>query len=567
MAVEELNVVIGGEAGQGLVTVGALLAKAAVRAGYEVCVTQSYQSRIRGGHNTFALRVANRVVEAPAERVDVLVALNAETVALHRPELNAGGLVLADARDGVGGDDVISVPYADLSAERYANVAAAGVVGALAEWPEDVLAGVIADEFAAHPADLGPNRDALAAAYKWAAALPAGTHRPLPAAANRGPRLVLDGNEALALGAVSAGLKFFSYYPMTPSTGVGLTLVKHARAMGLVVEQAEDELAAINMACGASFAGAPSMVATSGGGFALMVEAVALAAMTETPVVIVVGQRPGPATGLPTRTEQAELNFVLHAGHGEFPRAVFAPADPEECFHLARRALETAQRYQTPVFILTDQFIADSIRGVEPFEVAALLPTGAYLPPASFSRPYRRYEDAPDGVSPRLLPGFGPELVVADSDEHTADGHLTEDLDVRRFMVEKRLRKMKGMREGVTPPRYEGPLAADLLVVCWGSTLGAVREACATLNAGGGRAALLHFSQVWPLRGEDFRSRLEGAKRVVAVEGNATHQFAGLIRRETGFAVEEFIGRYDGLPITPGYILRGLEGKGDGRDG
>jgi 2-oxoglutarate ferredoxin oxidoreductase subunit alpha len=328
--------------------------------------------------------------------------------------------------------------------------------------------------------------------------------------------------------------------------------------MGLVVEQVEDEIAAINMAIGASFAGAPSLVPTSGGGFALMTEAVSLAGVSETPVVIVIGQRAGPATGLATRTEQADLEFVLHAGHGEFPRAVFAPATLEECFHLTRKAVELAERYQGPTFVLTDHFLADSIRDVEPFDVKALPFVKPGAAPSSVKGPYARYAITESGVSPRMLPGLSRHLVVGDSHEHTEAGHITEDLTLRPKMVRKRLRKMEGLIGEAIPPEHQGPKRADLLLVSWGSTQGAVAEAASTLKAQGKRTATLHFSQVWPMVPEQFVSHLKGAREVIAVEGNATGQLARLIRRETGFHIPRHISRYDGLAITPEYIIREL---------
>jgi 2-oxoglutarate ferredoxin oxidoreductase subunit alpha len=560
MGEKELNLLLGGEAGQGLATAGPILTRCLVRAGYYVVVTESYQSRIRGGHNTFAVRAAVEEVFAPRETVDVLAALNAETVELHRGELAPGGLVVADEEFGAAGEEVVAAPLKDLAEGRYRNVAALGVVGYVLGLDEELVAGAVEAHFGAKGKAVEENRAALAKAYAWGRDAGA-RRRPLGAVPNPAKRLALSGNQALALGAISAGVKFCSFYPMTPSTSIPLTLIAHAEEMGLAVEQAEDEIAAINMALGASYAGAPAMVATSGGGFALMVEGVSLAGMTETPLVVVVGQRPGPATGLPTRTEQADLEFVLRAGHGEFPRALFAPGDVEECFHLTRRAFALTQKYQTPIFILTDQFLADSYRAVEPFDVANLGPVGAYAEPASFEEPYRRYAVTESGVSPRLLPGASRHLVVVDSDEHTEDGHLSEDLAARVRQVDKRRRKEGGIREEVVPPAYDGPAKAELLLVGWGSAKGALREAAAALRARGTPAATLHFPQVWPLLGEQFLGRLREAKRAVAVESNASGQLARLIRAETGFEFGGRVSRYDGLPLTPEYILRALESQ------
>jgi 2-oxoglutarate ferredoxin oxidoreductase subunit alpha len=308
------------------------------------------------------------------------------------------------------------------------------------------------------------------------------------------------------------------------------------------------------MAIGASFAGAPSMVATSGGGFALMVEGVSLAAMTETPVVIVVAQRPGPATGLPTRTEQGDLELVLHAGHGEFPRAIFAPGTVEECFYLTRKAFELAERYQGPMFLLTDQFLADSYRAVMPFDTKNL-PAVSVGTQASGESFYERFALTESGVSPRLLPGTGKHLVVADSDEHTERGHITEDLSVRIKMVEKRLAKGQWIGSEVIPPEMHGEEKPDLMLLSWGSSKGAVQEAASFMQSKGKKVATLHFSQVWPLVPEQFMEYLERAREVVCIEGNAFGQLARLIRRETGFQAKNRILRYDGLPLTPEWIL------------
>jgi 2-oxoglutarate ferredoxin oxidoreductase subunit alpha len=560
MLERDLNILIGGEAGQGLVTIGELLARSLVRSGYSIVVTQSYQSRIRGGHNTFAIRVSPDSIAAPRESVDLLVALDVQTVVLHEGELTAHGLVVSDTVCPARHHPCLSVPYRELADRRFANIVALGVAGVLLGLDQELVARTLDDLFGKkHPEVTEQNERVLAETWRWCSAQEKNFPR-LPAVSERAQRLFMNGNEAVALGALAAGVKFCSFYPMTPATGIPLTLVAQAKAMGLVVEQAEDEIAAINMAIGASFAGAPSMVATSGGGFALMTEGVSLAGMTETPVVIVVGQRPGPATGLPTRTEQGDLEFVLHAGHGEFPRAIFAPGTPEDGFRLIRKAFDLAARFQGPIFFLTDQFFADSYRAVAPFDVEALPPVASGIEKDAAVLPYRRYAITESGISPRLLPGVTRHLVVVDSDEHTEDGHITEDLTVRKAMMEKRLRKGRELKAEVVPPELAGDGKPDLLLVCWGSAKGAVDEAAAKLRAGGARVATLHFSQVWPLVPEQFLPHLEQAREVVGVESNAFGQFARLIRRETGFAIQRQVLRYDGLPMTPEYILRELGG-------
>jgi len=402
------------------------------------------------------------------------------------------------------------------------------------------------------------NAKVLEASYDW---LETQSYRweKLPTLSNRSRRLFINGHEAVALGAISAGLKFCAFYPMSPSTSIAQALIGWAKEMDLVVVQAEDEIAAVNLAVGASYAGAPGMVPTSGGGFALMVETVSLTGVSEIPLVIVIGQRPGPATGLATRTEQGELWFVLHAGHGEFPRAVFAPGSVEECFYLTRKAFELAEKYQGPVFVLTDHYLADSYRDIELIDVETLSCIKPGEDPNSVETPYLRYRITGSGVSPRLLPGLSRQLVVSDSHEHTENGHLTENLSIRPKMVEKRLRKGNGISSETIPPEYRGSEKPEILFVSWGSSKGSVEEAASQVSSQGVKTATLHFSQVWPMVPDQFFHYLETAKQVICVEGNATGQLAQLIRRETGFFIEKRISRYDGLAITPQYILRNLK--------
>lgn len=558
MALKECNILLGGEAGQGLVTVGSLLSKAFVRQGYHIVVTQSYESRIRGGHNTFAIRVSTEEISAPSESPHLLVALNKETISIHKNGLAKNALIVGDASYNMDDSGCVAIPYKELSSGKSANVVALGVVAKILGLDKNAVAEAVEAQFGKKdPKIAEENELALKKAYDWAEAQKI-KFDALEPPAKKEKRLILNGNDAIALGAMSAGVKFYSFYPMTPATSVGLTLAANAKKLGLIVEQAEDEIAAINMAIGAAYAGAPSMVGTSGGGFALMVEGVSLAAMIETPIVIVVGQRPAPATGLPTRTEQGDLEFVLHSGHGEFARAIFAPGSVEECFFLTRRAFELANKYQTPVFILTDQFLADSDRAISPFDIEKLEPIRCSDDISKATLPYKRFELTADGVSPRLFPGASENLVVVDSDEHTEDGHLTEDLAVRKLMVEKRLKKMDGLIKETTSPEYAGDQKPKTLFVTWGSSKGAVSDAVLRLSAQDGSAAMLHFSQVWPLNASQFTKYFDAAQNVVCVEGNATAQFARLIRRETGIEIQKRILRYDGLPITPEYILRNL---------
>ncbi len=562
----DLNILIGGAAGQGVHAISTPLSKALMRHGAHVLAIQDYQSRIRGGHIFNVVRVSDRPLAGPREGVDLLVALNQETVALHAPELASGGAVIYDAeavRELPAGVPALGLSREELlpgtkAGEIAVNAGASGAVLGLLDVPVAGLADLLAEAFAAKGEEVTAwNRQAALRGHELARQFPhpfslAGLAKPEPA------RLLISGHEAMALGALTAGLTFISGYPMTPWTSLLNAVSQRGWHLGVVVEQAEDEIAAINLALGASYAGARAMTGTSGGGFCLMTEAVGLAAMTETPLVIVVAQRPGPSTGLPTRTSQGDLQFVLWAGQDDSPRAVLAPGTPAQGFLLTLKAFDLAERWQVPVFILTDQYFADTqhtcVAGDFP---ERRVPFALECGPGSGT--YERYAYTDSGVSPRRLPGFGPELVVADSDEHTPDGHLTEDLEVRVRMHDKRLRKLQGLAREMAGITTAGPADAPLVLLCWGSSLGPVREAVARLNAGKVPARLVHLSELWPFPREAAAQALAGAKKLVAVEQNASGQLNRLLRQETGLAAQHLVLRYDGRPFTPEFILRGLQ--------
>lgn len=557
-----VNIMIGGAAGQGLATVGQLLTKALIRSGYHVVVRQDYMSRVRGGHNTYIIRASVDEILAPREAMDVLVAMNQESVDLHVDELTDKARIFGSDELDYKDHPSVGIPLKELAPKPiFYNVAALGVLASVLGIDREVPAELLAATFGKKgEAIVQQNHDVLDAAYAWVKTQDTGVP-PLDPVADPVKRLMMGGNEAIALGAMAAGVKFCSFYPMTPATSVAQNLITHGRELGVVVEQVEDEIAAMNMAIGASFSGARSIVPTSGGGFALMTEGVSLAAVAETPLVCVVAMRPGPATGLPTRTEQADLNLVLYAGHGEYPRAIFAPGTVEEAFRLAHRAFDQAERYQSPVFVLSDQFLADSFRSVEPFDVRSLPEPMAPLKEWTGDGEYERYAVTESGVSPRLVPGFSDTLVVGDSHEHTPDGHITEDIEVRNEQKEKRLRKGCGLWEDTVAPSYDGPENPDLLLVSWGSTRGAAEEAARDLTADGAKTASLHFSQVWPLKLDQFSKTLESAGKVVVVEGNGTGQFAALLRL-AGASYDGLVLKYDGRPFTPEYIISALMKSG-----
>lgn len=560
MSQTAIYILVGGSAGQGLATIGTLMAKALTRAGYEILITQEYQSRIRGGHNTFAIRTGPEPIYGGTSAVDILVALNQETIDLHTGDLVEEAVVVSGDELNVSVGQALKIPLKKLAPKpMFYNVAALGVLGATLCGDIAILEKLLSDTFGKKGQEVvDANLSVLRDSWKWVAQQEFSFACMPPAPENTGKRMMINGNEAIALGAMAAGCNFLSFYPMTPSTSVALTLIAKAGQTGLVHEQAEDEIAAVNMALGASYAGARPIVTTSGGGFALMVEGVSLSGITETPLVITLVQRPGPATGLPTRTEQGDLNLALYAGHGDFPRPIFAPGDVEECFWMTHRAFDVAEQYQCTSFVLSDQYLADSYRSVEPFDLS-ILPEieGPVLVPDKPSE-YKRYALTEDGVSPRAVPGYSEALVKADSDEHDESGHIDESPENRIAQNEKRMRKEYGVTSEVVPPVLYGEEGADVLLLVWGSTLGPAIEAAEALNEGGTSASVLHFRQVNPLNASQFYDWLEDAKIVVGVEGNSTGQFCHHLAGTCGFHVQNMILRYDGYPLTCEYILSGL---------
>lgn len=563
----ELSVKISGEAGQGTKTVGMALCNIFMRCGYHVFASQDYMSRVRGGNNFFQIRISGRPVSAPREYSEITVALDSQSVGLHNRYVSKNGIMVLD-RKKFGtkeeNESYFDVPMYEL-AEKSGNViflnsvacgVVAGIIGVDFSHVENELKKIFSEK---QEAVIIKNIGAARSGFDFAAANFSREKPKLAPLSGQGQTpFLLNANDAIAIGAIRAGCKFYSAYPMTPSTSIMSTIASYSREFGIVVEQAEDEIAAINMALGASFAGARSMTGTSGGGFALMVEGVSLAGMTETPVVIVEAQRPAPATGFPTRTEQADLDFVIHAGHGEFARVVYAPGSIEEAFYLTIKAFNIAERFQVPVMILTDQFLADSYRNVAGFDLNREKVT-RYIISRDESRTitaYKRYQLNESGVSPRAIPSWIEEVIYVDSDEHTEEGHITEDAGLRMKMVEKRLyKKMAGLLAEAVKPVSHAAESAEIVLVGFGSTYGVIKEVVEALPD---KIGLVHFPQVWPFPAEDTKRLLKNAKKVINVENNASGQLGKLLMRETGIPVSGSILKFDGRPFDLDYLLRSL---------
>ncbi|MDD5347718.1 MAG: 2-oxoacid:acceptor oxidoreductase subunit alpha [Candidatus Omnitrophica bacterium] len=555
---QELTIKISGEAGQGMQTIGSALCLMYKNAGLNIFADQDYMSRIRGGNNFFRLRIAEYPVYAPRRLSDILVALDKPSIGLHRGSLATDGVIILDRKKfNIEAADpaFFDVPLFELAvkagaSELFVNSVALGALAGSTGVGFSYVEAVLQSAFRDKGADIiTKNVAAAQSGFDFAAASDRTKAFRLKCCQAPGS-LVLSGNDAVSLAAIRAGCKFYSAYPMTPSTGIMNFLARYAARFNIVVEQAEDEIAAVNMALGASFAGVRAMTGTSGGGFALMQEGVSLSGMTETPIVIFEGQRPAPATGFPTRTEQADLNFVIHAGHGEFARAVFTPGTIEEAFFLTVKAFNLAEKYQIPVFILSDQVLAESSRNIAAPDLAKAAVERFIIPKKDSAgiKDYKRYALTASGISPRAVPSWIEGVVYADSDEHTEEGHITEDACTRTQMVEKRLhKKMAGLKKEIEAPVAGNAEGAELLLVGFGSTFGVVREAAAALNDKS--VGFIHLPQVWPFPAREIIALAGKAKKLVTVENNASAQLAALLRRETGRAADSSILKFDGRPF------------------
>jgi 2-oxoglutarate/2-oxoacid ferredoxin oxidoreductase subunit alpha len=557
----DYSIKIGGEAGQGIQTIGETLSRVFSRSGYHVFSHQDYESRIRGGHNFYQIRISDKPVRASRDRIDILIALDRESIACHEKELNAGGRILFDSsslKDVAGGPSYLDIPFSELALKSggsavMANTVATGAVIGMLGMDAAPLNDLIANAFRSKgSAVIDANMRAAQAGYEHASRTCTGCA--FSVAAGSGRKLLMTGVDGIGLGALASGCGFYAAYPMTPSTGIMNYLAAKSAEYGVVVEQAEDEIAAINMALGASFAGARAMTGTSGGGFALMVEGLSLAGMTETPVVIAMGQRPGPATGFPTRTEQGDLQFLLSAGHGEFPRVLFAPGTPKQAALLTNKAFDLAERFQIPAFILFDAYLADTQWTFGGIDHRSFRFTDERLRGAAFQSlaSYRRHAATPAGVSPLAVPGDARHVVGTDSDEHDEDGHIVEDAATREAMTDKRVfRKLPQIAAEIAPPFLYGDHDPETVIAGWGSSYGVMREAVDVLSRRRS-IAMLHFSELFPFPGTasfDYLALLRQAKRSICIEQNATGQFSRLMRAETGFEFSDHIRKFNGRPF------------------
>ncbi len=559
---KDLSIILCGEAGQGIQTVEQLFTIIVKKAGFNVFSTKEYMSRVRGGSNSTQIRISTKPISAYIDRVDILVPLSNDAVKHVQNRITKETLILGEEKNIKTNKTpkLIKVPITQLAKEIgnkiYSNTIAVGFLSSLCRINKTILKDTIQEFFKRKKKELIKNNiNAIYKGYELGNNLIKKDKIKLiitpPNKSN--DNIILNGSESIGLGAIAGGCNFISSYPMSPSTGILTFISKHSNEFNIIAEQAEDEISAINMVIGAWYAGARGMVTTSGGGYALMTEGVSLAGMIESPVVIHLGQRPAPATGLPTRTEQGDLEHALYSSHGEFPKIIFAPGTLYDGFYLTQKAFNLADKYQIPVYILTDQYFLDSFYNIQKLDLSKIKNKNYFI---KTTKDYKRYKLAKNGISPRGLPGYGDGFVCIDSDEHDEDGRITEDMNTRKKMVEKRLKKYSEIKKEIIPPDLNGEKDNKILVIGWGSTYYIIKEALGNID--NKEIAHLHFKQVYPLH-EDTIKFLKKAEKTIIIENNATSQFSKLIRQQTGYEIKNKILQYNGLPFSVETITKEIQ--------
>ena len=593
---------IGGPQGSGINSVAENFAKACIRGGLHIFANIEYHSNIKGEHSYYRLRVESKAPRSHVDWIDLLVALDRETIfgdmnkphpthRGHRHEVSPGGGIIYDRSlnltpDSFGRDDIklFPIPYMDLLVEalkefgkdkelsKYqvmVNTIALGASLGLADYDFDLATEAIREGFTGRKAALGDlNVSAAKRGYDYAKtsfgedAFPIKLRKqPLS-----GKRMMIRGVQAVAIAKLKAGCGFQTYYPITPATDESEYLESHQKEYNMIVVQAEDEIAAINMATGAAHAGLRSSTSTSGPGFSLMAEGLGWAGITEAPgPVVILYQRAGPATGLPTRTEQADLRFALHAAHGEFPRIIIAPGDVVETYYDTFDAFNYAEHYQVPVILLTDKFLASTYQDIPLFNSDDLkVDRGDLLKESDLvaSTDYRRYRWTELGISPRAIPGQKGGIFWTTGDEHDEHGHITEASDIRIKMMRKRMRKIELAGEVIPDSKkaiLHGPKSAPVTLVGWGSSKGAILDGMEDLKTDGIETNFLQVRYVNPFPTNFVQQALGQARRKIAIENNYSAQMAGLIREKTGIAMDNTIVKFDGRPFSQNEIYEGVK--------
>lgn len=529
---ENINIVIAGEAGQGIETAMDVVTKLLHYNNYNVFAISEYMSRIRGGSNSVLIKVSSQKAPFFSERIDVLFALDKKAFEHLKNRIS---------------DKTISLE------QSKKNFYVVGYIAALFKLNVQECVNFLEIRFEKlikiekNLADFNQGYDEGKNNLDVKIEIPQ----------NKDPKenMLISANDALGVGCIAGGCNFIPFYPMSPSTFLNAFLTDYAAYFQMVSRQVEDEICVMNMALGAWYAGARSIASSSGGGFDLMCEATSLAGIMESPAVINIAQRPGPATGLPTRTEQGDLNLALYSGHGEFPRIVYAPATLEDSYEIGRFAFDLADKYQVPVFILTDQALLESVYACEEFKIQS--PPQNYITHSEAD--YKRYQLTENSVSPRSIPNFGQGIVCVDSDEHDEIGYITEDFDMRIKMTDKRLSKLNNFQNEapISSHHFIGEDNFKTLIVSWGSNFQVIKAAIKDKKD----YALLHFVQIYPVD-KIIAEYVQKAQKTIIIEQNATAQFAKLLQGELGIKFDEKLLKYNGMPFSIEEIEEFLEKGG-----
>ncbi|HIA50473.1 MAG TPA: 2-oxoacid:acceptor oxidoreductase subunit alpha, partial [Candidatus Melainabacteria bacterium] len=576
---QEVTIGIAGAAGDGLDKSGDTLAKTCGRLGLHVYAYNSYQSIIRGGHIWLRVRIGDKKVLNHGDSLNAIICLNQDSLERHAPEVNEGGVIIfnsdklkLDPTLVPKGVQSLGLPMKEICKEVEAehgalqpimqNTVAVGAVLALANLGLEEASSVMHDTFA-HKGDkvINLNVSLLKVGFDYAKANAKVFTKEWTFSKKRRP--FVTGNEAIAFGAVAAGCKFYSAYPMTPASTILHWMAAHAQKVDVCVKQCEDELSVINMAIGAGIAGVRAMCGTAGGGFALMTEAIGMAGIMEVPVVCVEVQRGGPSTGLPTKTEQGDLFQVYGASQGEFPKIIVAPRDVADCYDTTVNVFNLADKYQLPVMLISDLLLSEHPETVDPekFYSDIKIDRGEIVTEwdAEKNGKFKRFQLTDSGISPRALPGTLNCNFVSATDEHDEESILISDMftaqPVRRKMNEKRFRKMDNLLKELPAPKLEGPADADVTLVCWGSSSGAVEEAAEMLTAAGVKTNFLVLKWIVPFHAKEVQEILSKAKKKISVEVNFTSQMARYIKMETGISMDGHVNRYDGEPLEPQEVV------------
>ena len=568
----DIALAIGGAAGQGIATPGTMLAQVCVRRGLHIYAYNAFQSIVRGGHILLTLRMSDKEIYTHGDSLDILVCLNQDTMDRHLELMGPGTQVIYNSdsiEPGVPKDGVhlCPMPIAELTNNSrnklYQNTVSLGVITHLLGMDFSILQDSVTKQFQRRGQDVVDENVGVArAGYEHALANFA--PRDVPAPEGPKPLAVWTGNDALAMGGAAAGVKFYAAYPMSPSTGVLHWMANNARDLGIMVRQVEDELGVANMIVGAAHAGCRAMCATSGGGFALMEEAIGMASMMEMPTVFIDVQRAGPSTGVPTKTEQGDLWQVLGGSQGDYERIIVAPTDALDAFNTMAELFNLVDKYQCPGIVLSDLLISEGTFSVAPDDInmQPKIDRGELITEDSETDGYMRYKVTESGISPRALPGLEGYVHIVATDEHDENSMLISDEFTnppkRRKMVEKRDRKLSDILEIIEPPRLEGPADADVTLVGWGSSHGVIKEAAEQLRERGVSVNHLQVKWIVPLHGEELTNIISAAKKAIIVENNFSGQFYRYLRGETGLSVDSHIRKYDGEPFMPHHIVNGV---------